>query len=473
MRLDAEILDRSPGEGARIVGLALCAAAEEAARRVGKPDDADALHDLRVALRRLRSALRAWWPALAGAVREKDRRRLKRLARATGPARDAEVLLGWLTGLRDDLPEPWRGSLDWLATRVDAARKEGYAEVERHVADGFARLAPGLAQQLAAGGGPAPAADGPETFGAALAGVLRAQAKALKDALARVALPTDVAEAHRARIEGKRLRYLLEPLRDNDRADAVPAVRSLKALQDLLGALHDAHRAEAEVGAALVVAAAERALSRRKGGEAGPDLRPGLLAVEKLARERSAALHGELEARWLRGGSTELLDRVFEVVAALEWRDAEEAGPERRLLLSELPEQARGEAEEAEQGWLAGGRESFGRVRGPDGERWFRATLQGHGAGRLEAVEEISLADFEAYWPLTAGRRVHKRRHRSAGEPGWCFDEYLDRKLVLAVAVEGGGAEPPQWLEPALVRDVTEERGYADEALARRAPKGR
>ncbi len=477
MRLDTGTLDRTPGEGARVVALALCAIAEEATRRVGKKGDEEALHDLRVALRRLRSALRAWGPALAGVVRDEDRRRLGRLSRATGPARDAEVLLRWLEGLRDGVPAAWRGALEWLASRVEAARQDGYAAVEQEVAPRFAELAPALARQLAAGGEPAPAPGGAGSFGAALAGLARAQARTLKEALAAVTVPADVAEAHRARIEAKRLRYLVEPLRGNARADAGPAVKSLKALQDLLGAMHDAHRAEAEVGAALVVAAAERALARRGEAEEAAELRPGLLGVQGLARERAAALFRELEERWRGPGLAGALDQVFEVVAALEWRDAEEAEPERRLLLGALPPEAEGrdgEREESEQGWLADGRESYGVVRGPgDGERWFRSTVQGRGARRFEVVEEISRGEFEAYWPLTEGRRLRKRRHRPAGEAGWCFDEFPERKVVLAVSVEGGGAVPPPWLEPHLVRDVTGERGYADEALARRTVKGR
>jgi len=108
-----------------------------------------------------------------------------------------------------------------------------------------------------------------------------------------------------------------------------------------------------------------------------------------------------------------------------------------------------------------------------EGERFFRSTSQGKGASRFEVVEEASREEFEDYWPLTGGRRIHKRRHRPATAPGWAFDEYLDRKLLLAVAVDGGGATPPPWLEPVLVRDVTGERGYGDEALARRGGKGK
>jgi CHAD domain-containing protein len=468
MRIDPETLDRPPDEGARIVALALCAGAEEAARRAGSAADPEALHDFRVAVRRLRSALRAFAPLLGEVVRDGERRRLRRLTRATGPARDAEVLLEWLREIAGSLPERYRPSLEWLASRVEGARREGYASLEAEVVPAFAGMAPALAQRLAAGA-PAP---GDGTFGAALAELVRAQGKAFKDALGRVAVASDAGPAHRARIQAKRLRYLLEPLRDNERVDSAAAVKGLREVQDVLGALADAHRAEAELSAALVVAAAERA-QRRPGGDPGPDFRPGLLAVQRLARQRIESLFAELEAGWLRGGATALLDRVFEVVARLEWRDAEEAEPEQRLLLSDLPEQARGTEEEQEQGWLPGGRESFGTLRSGGAERFFRATLQGKGERRFEVVEDIPRERFEDYWPLTEGRRLHRRRHRCSAAPEWCFDEYLDRKLVLAVSAAGGSPPLPQWLEPVFVRDVSAERGYADEALARRGGRGK
>jgi hypothetical protein len=83
-------------------------------------------------------------------------------------------------------------------------------------------------------------------------------------------------------------------------------------------------------------------------------------------------------------------------------------------------------------------------------------------------VEGISKGDFEALWPLTEGRRIAKRRHLVASVPGWHFDAYLDRPLVLAVAEEGNPEAPPPWIEAVLVREVSAERGYLDEALARR-----
>jgi hypothetical protein len=158
------------------------------------------------------------------------------------------------------------------------------------------------------------------------------------------------------------------------------------------------------------------------------------------------------------------------VVAGLEGPQEEVAArPEPRLLLTGLPPEAAGAGvEEVAQGWLSGDHERVGRVRSAEGERYFRARPGPRGQA---AVEVISRADFDAYWPLTAGRRLSHRSHRIIALPGWRFDEFADPRVVLAVVERDGDPSPPAWLEPAVVRDVTGERGYRDEALARRAQR--
>jgi CHAD domain-containing protein len=437
------------------------------------PADGEALHDLRVALRRLRSTLRALAPLLGGALTDPQARRLKKAARITGPARDAEVLLAWLGGTREQLQGPYRGALDWLGERVERRRATGAADVERRALPLLARALTPLTRRLARPAPPLPGAA--DTFAAALAGLLRTQAVALREAVRAVVGPEDVAAIHRVRIEGKRLRYLLEPLRGVGEAGADDAVKALKRFQDLLGDWHDAQLAQGALQGALVEAAAERARWRgRGGGEA--DFRPGLLALELLAAARGAERYGRLQEEQLGVRATPLLDQVYAVVAALEARGGEPAEeqapspPERRFLLTGLPPEAGGEVEEIEQGWLPGdrGRESYGVVRSSAGEQHFRTRPAGRGPAR---PEPLSRADFEAFWPLTEGRRVARRSHLPASEPGWRFDEYLDRRLVLAVADPSQDGPPPAWLEPLLVRDVTGERGYQDEALARRPPR--
>ncbi|HYR32187.1 MAG TPA: CHAD domain-containing protein, partial [Gemmatimonadales bacterium] len=82
------LLTEPAPRAARRIALTLLDAASAARERLTNADDAEALHDFRVAMRRLRSTLRAYQPQLIALVPAKLRRRLRELARATGEARD-------------------------------------------------------------------------------------------------------------------------------------------------------------------------------------------------------------------------------------------------------------------------------------------------------------------------------------------------------------------------------------------------
>ena len=77
---------------------------------------------------------------------------------------------------------------------------------------------------------------------------------------------------------------------------------------------------------------------------------------------------------------------------------------------------------------------------------------------------------FEAFWPLTEGRRVAKRRHRVRdGAWVWEIDEFTDRDLILAeVELPARATEVPlpEWLRPLVVREVTDDPAYLNESLA-------
>jgi dihydrofolate reductase/CYTH domain-containing protein len=143
------------------------------------------------------------------------------------------------------------------------------------------------------------------------------------------------------------------------------------------------------------------------------------------------------------------------------------------LLRAMPPAMPPAETAEVEQGWLPGERlaERLRRtVRGGE-TRWVRAVKSGRGVARLELEEETTRDVFEYLWPLTAGRRVRKRRHYvPAGTLTWEIDEFLDRELVLA-EVELPAADHavpiPDWLAPVLVREVTDEPAYLNLKLAR------
>ena len=300
MALDPEILDRPPAEGARIVAQALLAEARERAGRLGSPVVDDVLHDFRVSVRRLRSTLRAWRDVLGPAVRNKDLRRLRRAARATGDARDAEVLLAWIGQASRDLPAAQRPAVDWLARRLAGKTRAADLAV---TGDRFVAATGSLARRLV--GRRAPTSG--ETFGRAVAERIRRQAARVASRLSRVGSLDDAPDAHRARIEGKRLRYLLEPLRHTAGVETEAAVEALKDLQDLLGELNDA-------------LAAREALRAAREESADPELRPGLAALEARAAGRAAAAFARLRRDVLSRGSGAPLEPALAVASALETR---------------------------------------------------------------------------------------------------------------------------------------------------------
>ena len=85
-----DLLTRPARTAAALVGLALLDEARVGCGRLAAPDDAEALHDFRVALRRLRSVLRSFRSELGDAVSRKLQRRLRDVTRATGAAREGE-----------------------------------------------------------------------------------------------------------------------------------------------------------------------------------------------------------------------------------------------------------------------------------------------------------------------------------------------------------------------------------------------
>jgi|SRR5579864_2292327 CHAD domain-containing protein len=335
-----EILDRSPEEGARRLALAYLDQAAAALPRLADPEDGESLHDLRVALRRLRSCLGSYADQLGDSVPKKLSRRLRRLARATGPGRDAEVQIAWLrergaeAGRRN---RQHRQGLAWLLERFERRRDESYGELRSEVTRDFARVEEGLRRRLSVYRAEVRLDESlpPPTFGEAAAGILRRHAATLERRLGRVTAAGEVERAHAARISAKRLRYLADPLAQvveaaHGLARAGELVHGLKNLQDLLGELHDAHVLESELAAALDDAAVERARRLLElalaGGEADQHqlrverrraLEPGLLALARLNRSRRDRLFGQFAERWQGERLEHLLAAAAELAEAL------------------------------------------------------------------------------------------------------------------------------------------------------------
>jgi CHAD domain-containing protein len=88
-----------------------------------KDFDADAVHDMRVSSRRLRTAMQTFRPCFARKSFKVHADRIKALADLLGDVRDRDVLLDELKGDLDRLPEDERSGLEGLIAELRSQRK--------------------------------------------------------------------------------------------------------------------------------------------------------------------------------------------------------------------------------------------------------------------------------------------------------------------------------------------------------------
>ena len=487
--MDEQLRDRlaEPAAlGARRVALGMVEALESAEARRGADDDSEALHDMRVAMRRLRSWLRAMDDSLHD-IGKKTRRRLDQIADASNASRDAEVLLGWLSDKVKALAPRERAAVRHLVKVLSERKADADAKLEAVVEQNQERTLRTLRRRLSRHAVPVNPADGAAdpTFGAVLAYAIMAQEATLADALVDVESISDDEEIHRARIRGKRLRYMLEPLTDvSDEAKGF--VQQLKQLQDALGEVHDAHLWSQELGKALEDAAhvdalaiaalvrAEPTTKKKRSARSTTRLRPGLVALAENVRAHAEQAFARAKAEWLGGAAEPFLARTRAFAEKLKTMSRPGVEIERKYLLTGLPpSMPAAETHEIAQGYLPGERliERLRRDRTNGSEKFLRTVKVGAGVVRIEVEEETTRDLFDHLWPLTQGKRLVKRRYVvDSPEHRWEIDEFLDRPLVVA-EVELTDADEavtiPDWLATCVDREVTGDRDYLNVNLAR------
>jgi CHAD domain-containing protein len=332
--LPDDLLRRSDEEAARRLALKAVAAARAAERRLDDRSDPEALHDFRVAIRRLRSLLRAYRPQLESAIRPKDRRRLRNIQRATGGGREAEVALEWLTKQQKDLAPEHLAGLNWLSATLMARRRECEHALDGEVRETFRRTVDKLEERLAIMKSEQNLlAERPQvSFARTLANLTEAHATDLLVQLSQIARMDDAEQLHQARILGKRLRYLLEPIRAYVN-QAQPVVKGTKRLQDVLGDLNDVHVLMDEIDHAFDDSLKQKAdrikSSLRRGDierarrEASMIEWAGLVELYSRLDNERRALIAKLRDRWLDGELDVLVNRARDLAQDLRARDAQ------------------------------------------------------------------------------------------------------------------------------------------------------
>lgn len=200
----------------------------------------EGVHDMRVATRRLRSALHDFMPLMKKRPLKDVRKELKRIADALGAVRDQDVAIVALEGLQ-------------VEAKTELI-KEGIGKLieERSKLRDAARL--NLTKVIAVGN----CSDLRERFGAAINEAVKRKKSApivsfnevgrdvvtagwqdLYDLGASLYAPFDIEEIHRMRISAKRLRYAIELFVACWGEKVAPFAEEISEMQSFLGEVHD------------------------------------------------------------------------------------------------------------------------------------------------------------------------------------------------------------------------------------------
>jgi CHAD domain-containing protein len=254
--------------------------------------DSEYLHDLRVAVRRTRSALTQIKGVFPDQVVEEYKERFAWIGQATGPTRDLDVYLLGFAAYRDSLPEPFRQDLDPLHDFLVAHQKSEHRTMVRKINSPhfravlkewreFLRSPVPEGEATANGSKPIRSVAGKRIF--------KIYQRVLSEGVAIHSL-SPPEELHELRKSCKKLRYLMEFFQSlYPRRYIRPLIKSLKILLENLGDFQDL-----EVQAFKL---REFAHTMVKEGEVPADtllamgmLVDGLLKRQQLARDEFAAL---------------------------------------------------------------------------------------------------------------------------------------------------------------------------------------
>jgi CHAD domain-containing protein len=239
------------------------------------PRDPENVHQLRVGTRRAGAALRIFTACLPDKIAHKAKRRLRRLRRAAGEARDWDVFALDLLEHRASAPPREQAGLDYLLGYAAAQRATAQAYLLETVDKDGEYFGVFIDQTVEA-------IRAPEKGASALAPVARPLIAELLDELEEKAAGdlNDYAHLHQVRIAAKRLRYAMELFAacfaEEFKATLYPQVEEM---QEILGRANDSHVAGQRLDAIRLAGRA----ALKMGWKA---LQPGVAAYWQFHRRR-------------------------------------------------------------------------------------------------------------------------------------------------------------------------------------------
>jgi CHAD domain-containing protein len=275
--------------------------------------DVEELHDMRVATRRMRSALRVFAPYYKARTIRPYVVGLRRTARALGPVRDLDVFMQKAERYLDGLGPDHAGDLDLLLDTWRDQREQARTEMlqvldsskHRDFVDAF-----GLFLETTGTGARQSAKIPPRpTLVRHVAPQLIYGRWASVQAFASLLEGAPISVLHALRIECKRLRYTVEFFEEVLAPSAEEVIEAVTRLQDHLGDLNDADVANAILGDFL--------LGPRPDGEAGRLIAPGVVAYLAAKQSELQTLMETFPEAWQTFNQPSVRQALADAVAVL------------------------------------------------------------------------------------------------------------------------------------------------------------
>jgi CHAD domain-containing protein len=280
-----------------------------------KGEDIEKLHDMRVAVRRMRTAA-----TIFGRFLDPDDfgpfvRELRTLGRCLGPVRDMDVILDHARSFYEKLPMRERLDFENLFTLweeeraklrdrlLDYLESSAYGRFKRDFAQFLADASAGVLPVVTKKGRVRPSLlshEGPVVLFERLAAV-----RAYEGWLDGEDVP--LRRYHRLRIDVKRIRYTLEFLSDVIGPEAVPLIEAFKAAQDHLGEMREAWMTADLIEQDFLPLGVD-------GPKAGAH--PGIAAYLTARRTRSEELRKSFPEIWTTVNNREVHRRIAAIAAS-------------------------------------------------------------------------------------------------------------------------------------------------------------
>ena len=318
--------------GAKIIQRHLAAMAAEV-EGVRAAEDIECIHRMRVATRRMRTALTLFSDCFPKQDYKKIQKDVRKITRALGEARDLDVQLEVIEAALGEFEDPvFQPGIKRLKLRLTQRR----AEVQQHVDAAMDRmLADQLIERLEAWATPLLEQSKsvylytPALYQLAFQGI---QVR-IDELLAHVPYITDpqnVLELHAMRISAKRLRYAMETFEELYGGQLKPYITTARKLQDQLGAIHDL-----DVWIVMIPQFIEEEKTRILGYFGNPRplrrLLPGLEAFRQSRIAQREAEYADFLKEWAKIEDAQTWDKLLKLIntpmdleAAVQARKAEE-----------------------------------------------------------------------------------------------------------------------------------------------------